>query len=155
MRKIPGYSDYMVDQDGMVYGKRFGTPMVPSGKRYKMVNLTSDTGDVKSIKVHRAVAAAFLGLDLSNSRIEVNHKDGDKFNNRVSNLELVTRSENCVHRAAMNFPMDSEEKKECRSCRELKLKSEFGHKHDTIDNLSSYCKSCANAKARERYAKEK
>lgn len=45
--------------------------------------------------VHRLVAEAFLPTDPE--RGEVNHIDGDKSNNRLSNLEWVTRVENEYH----------------------------------------------------------
>ena len=48
--------------------------------------------------VHRLVASAFLGP--CPVGYEVNHKDLDKANNSVANLEYVTRSENLLHRAA-------------------------------------------------------
>lgn len=47
------------------------------------------------VNTHRLVTAAFLGPCPLNS--EVNHKDGDKTNNRLSNLEYVTSSENRLH----------------------------------------------------------
>lgn len=45
--------------------------------------------------VHRLVAAAFLSPTPNST--EVNHKDGDKKNNRLDNLEWVTGSENQKH----------------------------------------------------------
>ncbi|HDR4494270.1 TPA: HNH endonuclease [Bacillus cereus biovar anthracis] len=50
--------------------------------------------DKKVRKVHRMVAIAFLG---KKDGLDVNHKDGDKKNNNISNLEWVTRSENIKH----------------------------------------------------------
>lgn len=48
--------------------------------------------------VHRLVAAAFIGPIDDGS--EVNHKDGDKKNNRAGNLEIVTRQQNIDHAVA-------------------------------------------------------
>jgi hypothetical protein len=65
------------------------------GKRgYLLVNLYRD-GKPKNFLVHRLVAAAFLGTIPPNW--QVNHKDGDKSNNDVRNLEIVTAEENRAH----------------------------------------------------------
>ena len=56
-------------------------------------------GDRHSASVHRLVAMAFLGEPPSD-KVEVNHKDGNKENNAIGNLEWVTRSENMKHAIA-------------------------------------------------------
>ncbi len=44
---------------------------------------------------HRVVAVAFIGIPAGK---EVNHKDGNRTNNHLDNLEVVTRSENNLHK---------------------------------------------------------
>jgi hypothetical protein len=52
-------------------------------------------GISQSFYVHRLVASAFIGE--SDSRLEVNHKDLDKSNNRVDNLEWMPKGDNIRH----------------------------------------------------------
>lgn len=68
---------------------------------YKEVTLFKN-GKPKSIRTHRLVAFAFLGKP-TDDRTEVNHKDGNKKNNSVSNLEWVTSSENQLHAYRMGL----------------------------------------------------
>ena len=63
---------------------------------YVSANVKFDDGFIAR-SVHRAVAYAFLGKP-PNKDDEVNHKDGNKENNCIDNLEWVTHKENMVHR---------------------------------------------------------
>lgn len=49
----------------------------------------------RTFLVHRLVARHFISIDLRG--LEVNHLDGDKKNNEVSNLEVCTHSHNMLH----------------------------------------------------------
>ena len=62
---------------------------------YQCVRIKKNS-KVKEYRVHRLVALTFLGAPLDDS-MEVNHKDGNKKNNRVDNLEWVTHRENCIY----------------------------------------------------------
>lgn len=57
----------------------------------------------KSVKVHRLIAEHFL--DANDTNLVVNHKDGNKQNNHVFNLEWVTPSENVRHAMKLNPQM--------------------------------------------------
>ncbi|MBU3205161.1 NUMOD4 motif-containing HNH endonuclease [Clostridium algidicarnis] len=61
---------------------------------YKEINM-SKNGKVRHGKVHRLVAEAFL--EKIEGKNEVNHKDGNKANNEVGNLEWCNASENTAH----------------------------------------------------------
>ena len=64
------------------------------GLGYKSVNLCI-SNKAKSYSVHRLIAEAFIP-NIEN-KPTVNHKDGDKANNSVDNLEWATYSENNKH----------------------------------------------------------
>ena len=63
---------------------------------YLQQELPRRGGKRRLVMVHRVVAVAFLG-EPPPGRIFVNHKDGNKQNNRADNLEWCTRKENAAH----------------------------------------------------------
>jgi hypothetical protein len=75
---------------------------------YVLITLTIPKARTQ-IMLHRLVAAAFLGP--LPPGLQVNHKDGNKANNAVDNLEYVTHAENIRHRDAngLNHPPKGEE----------------------------------------------
>ena len=61
---------------------------------YMFVNFSIKHKTINKL-VHRLVAQAFL-KDYDEN-LEVNHKDGNRSNNNINNLEMTTRSENQLH----------------------------------------------------------
>lgn len=79
-----------------------GNPKIKSKTGYKYVTLYYGENDTVTlpvrIPVHRLVAKTFLPPPASEKHVWVNHKDGNKENNHVSNLEWTTISENIQHK---------------------------------------------------------
>ena len=67
-------------------------PSVQNGGYLRVVLSVNGTKKYKT--VHRLVAEAFLDMPDGNEKFVVNHKDEDKLNNNVNNLEWITISEN-------------------------------------------------------------
>jgi len=93
-KDISGYEGfYQVSNLGRV---RRLTVLKTSHKydKYLKVDLSKES-KVKTFRIHKLVANAFLNK--INNDLVVNHKDGNKRNNRLDNLEYVTQSENVKH----------------------------------------------------------
>lgn len=89
-RAIPGYP-YLVSSDGRVC--RVLRPQVDQ-KGYLGLFLCRD-GTVRRFKVAALTAEAFLGPRPDG--MEINHRNGIKSDNRVENLEYVSKRENTEH----------------------------------------------------------
>lgn len=95
---------------------------------YKVVSLCNH-GKRKTGKVHRLVAEAFI--QNSDNLPEVNHKDGNKANNSVNNLEWCTSSQNRMHayRTGLQKPPVGEKMPNCKPVEMLengKVVARFG-----------------------------
>ena len=87
---------YLISEDGRVYNlktKRYLKGHLEN-TGYISVNLNIDNKK-KNYALHRLVAQTFL--ENPDNLPIVNHKDGNKLNNNVENLEWVTQSQNRVH----------------------------------------------------------
>lgn len=97
-KNIKDYPDYMVSDQGRVMSTKYkGTRILAprlGATGYFFAALCSE-GVQKSFAVHRLVAEAFL--ENPDNKPQVNHIDGNRKNNNISNLEWVTASENVKH----------------------------------------------------------
>ena len=111
LKEIPGYAHYFADKAGNVWS----TKMSKEPRKLKMrlarngygIYWFRKEGKTIAVVAHRVVASAFWG-EIPKG-IEVNHKDLNKANNSLENLELITRSENYKH-AVSNGAMKYGEK---------------------------------------------
>jgi hypothetical protein len=99
MRDIKGYEGrYSIDTQGTIYSHknnktRILKPMLWSSG-YLYVNFYPK-GKQKPHSIHRLVAKTFLPT--WDESLEVNHINGVKTDNRLCNLEMVTKAENALH----------------------------------------------------------
>ena len=93
-KKILGYPDYEISNTGLVKSTRFDRILAPakSGNNYLYVNLVHNKRK-KTTAIHKLVIEHF-GPEIPEENLVVDHKDKNKQNNHISNLEWVTVSEN-------------------------------------------------------------
>ena len=96
--------EYRIDKNGIVWSPYRGWHQVsiqkiPKG--YLRVGLMTSQGR-KFFMVHRLVMEAFSPIKNS-LNLQVNHKDGNKENNNINNLQWVTNMENMQHAIKNNL----------------------------------------------------
>lgn len=98
-RRVDGYDDYIITEDGRLFsGRKLRIKQLArrvNVKGYDCATLFNEQGG-KHFPIHRLVALSFLGKPTPGSD-HVNHKDGRKLNNHVSNLEWCSNLENIRH----------------------------------------------------------
>lgn len=97
MKPITDYENlYHITEGGQVISNKLGRPLKTSisNAGYLQVALWKDNRG-KTVSIHRLVATHYLPP--VEGKTFVNHKDGNKHNNQVNNLEWVTKSENAIH----------------------------------------------------------
>lgn len=93
-----GFSRYKVSNKGRFINEDnliIKSSFTPDG--YLGIKMVNDEGKRVTNRSHRIVALAFIPNDDPINKVEVNHKDGNKENIEVSNLEWSTPSENQKH----------------------------------------------------------
>lgn len=95
--------------DEIIHRKEFLLKEFINKKGYKQVTLYDDNGKPKTMRVHKLVALAFI--ENKNNLPQINHIDGNKLNNKVSNLEWISNYDNMQH-AIKNGLINQELRKE-------------------------------------------
>ena len=93
---MTGYPNYIITQDGRVYNSQRKLFLTPSKNESGYMALGLSDGKKRAnFTIHRLVASIFL--ENPNNYPDVNHKDCDKSNNSIENLEWISRSDNMKH----------------------------------------------------------
>ena len=95
--EIPEYPNYKINKKGQIINSR-GKILKPvnHSEGYLQIGLHKN-GKVKIFKIHRLMAMVFMPKLYTNSKLVINHKDLNKKNNNLENLELITQKENILH----------------------------------------------------------
>lgn len=103
MREIEGFSGYFVDRDGKIFSYKSGNKLElavqENADGYYVVNLFSG-GKYYHKRVNRLVAEAYIPNP--NNLPVVHHKDDDRKNNSVDNLEWCTEFQNNRYKVERN-----------------------------------------------------
>jgi len=101
-RLIPQNLNYWISSHGRVASRKSGTIRILKpirGHGYLNISMWTKRqpkGEGRwLVDIHHLVAAAFIGP--RPEKHDINHKNGIKYDNRVENLEYVTRSQNALH----------------------------------------------------------
>jgi hypothetical protein len=133
-RDIFGYDGrYQVSNLGRIRNKH-GKTLMPDISRdgYHTVTLVNIEGEKKHHRIHRLVALCFVPI-YSLDRDQVNHIDGNKWNNVAENLEWCNNSENQLHRyrvlkaGALYGVMNNRAKLTEAQAKEIKAKYQTGN----------------------------
>ncbi len=96
---IPGYTQYAINRDGVVLHVETGCVKQPYEQMGALVVSAARDGQLTGpcVNIYRLLALTFLDYPLNAEEMVVNHKDGDRMNLVVDNLEWITQLENIRH----------------------------------------------------------
>lgn len=89
---------YEITENGEVWSKYKKDWMnIKEGKDgYMTINLVTKEGKYRTCGIHRLVLATYNPIP-NMEEFQVNHKDGNKKNNHLDNLEWMTPKQNIIH----------------------------------------------------------
>ncbi len=138
LKPIPGYDKYYASEDGRIFSSQRGDKIQMKGNfvgGYFSVPVIKQKGKKRitdARKIHRLVAFAWIPNPLNLPM--VNHKDGNKINNKVSNLEWSTASDNTKHAHATGLIVQTSKRPVCQ----FDLKHNFIREHESVTAAAAF-----------------
>ena len=146
-KNIEGYEEYQISTHGNVKSLRFGKERIlkpATNKKGYLRVILSKQGKLKGYLIHRLVAEAFI--DNPNNYQQVNHRDEDKANNYIENLEWCTPKYN------INYGTRTEKISKQVLCIETGVVYTSTHQVERQLGFSnSYISKCCNGKYKQAY----
>lgn len=159
------FSNYDVCEDGRIWSKKRKKWMKPYKQRdgYLLVNLFDNDRKKHTVSHHKVVFFAVNGLWEYPQGMEINHKDEDKTNNHIDNLELVTKKQNINYgtrnekasKALTNHPKKSKRVAAYNENGELVMvfdsmaeANRNGYQHSAV---SRCCRNCFHREGNNKY----
>lgn len=98
MKEIKYFNNYYITTCGKIISKKSNKIITTylDTVGYKCVTLKNNKKDIH-IRVHRLMGFTYLGVARNDRYTQINHKDGNKLNCSLLNLEIVRNKENTEH----------------------------------------------------------
>jgi len=143
---IKGFSKYHISKCGKILsdkGKRKILKRCDNGLGYKRIKLCKD-GRVYNMKCSRLVAQTFIPNP--ENKPEVNHKDFNRSNDCVDNLEWVSKLENEKHkwRKYRMLKVKAKIRSELKDETELTVEEQVNHAINSSDNMAQLIDMLSN-----------
>lgn len=102
LKQIPGTKGFLASDTGKVFSPGMKERKTyRNGDGYVTVSVLTEDGKWRTFGIHRLIALAFITPKEESSSLFVNHRDLNKENNKISNLEWVSAKENNIHNSLM------------------------------------------------------
>ena len=134
-KDIVKHEGYQVSNLGNIKGKN-GKILIGGIKRgYREVILVNNNKRYYKL-VHRLVAEIFISNP--ENKLQINHIDGNKLNNKVDNLEWCTPNENMKHayKIGLQKPLYAKENPRAKKVKQYNLNNELLNHYDGIKEAS-------------------